>query len=137
VRAAAAAVLLVVVVQMVLGGLVSSHAAGLACASFPTCDGHSFAPTWHGQVGIHVLHRLNALLLLGLLGWLIWVARAEPRLGALARGVTRLALLQILLGVLNVVMRLPAEITALHSAVAAGIVLLSVLMLREVVLEAR
>jgi heme A synthase len=68
------------------------------------------------------------------LGWLVWAARHEPRLGALARGATRLVLVQIVLGVMNVLMRLPVEITALHSAVAAAIVLLCALMLRELVL---
>jgi cytochrome c oxidase assembly protein subunit 15 len=134
VRAAALGALLLVVAQLVLGGLVSSHAAGLACASFPTCDGESLVPSFHGLVGIHVLHRLNGFLLLGVLGWLVWAARHEPRLGALARGATRLVLVQIVLGVMNVLMRLPIEVTALHSAVAAAILLLCALMLRELVL---
>jgi cytochrome c oxidase assembly protein subunit 15 len=134
VRALATAAVILIVIQVALGGLVSSHAAGLACASFPTCDGRSFAPSLHGQVGIHVLHRATAFLLLGALAWLVWVARHEPRLGALARGSARLVLLQIVLGVINVLMRLPIEVTALHSALAAVLVLHSALMLREVVL---
>jgi cytochrome c oxidase assembly protein subunit 15 len=134
VRAVATAALILVVVQVALGGLVSSHAAGLACSTFPTCDGRSFAPSFHGQVGIHVLHRATAFVLLGVLGWLVWITRREPRLGTLARGITRLLLLQIVLGVINVLMRLPAEITALHSALAALLVLASALLLREVVL---
>jgi cytochrome c oxidase assembly protein subunit 15 len=133
VRTAVVASALLVGAQLVLGGLVSSHSAGLACASFPTCDGQSLVPTLHGLVGIHVLHRANGFLLLGMLAWLVWLARAEPRLGALARGTTRLVLVQIVVGVLNVLLRLPVEITGLHSAVAAGIVLLTALMLRELV----
>jgi cytochrome c oxidase assembly protein subunit 15 len=134
VRALASATLILIAVQVALGGLVSSHAAGLACATFPTCDGRSFVPTLHGQVGIHVLHRATAFALLGAIGWLVWAARHEPRLGALARGSARLVLLQIVLGVINVLLRLPPEITALHSALAAVLVLHSALMLREVVL---
>jgi cytochrome c oxidase assembly protein subunit 15 len=126
-------VLLLVVVQMILGGLVSSHSAGLACASFPTCDGDSFAPTLRGLVGIHVLHRANGLLLLGALAWLMWCTRHAPRLGPLARGLTRLVLLQIAVGIANVLLRLPVEVTALHSALAAVIFLGTALLLRELV----
>lgn len=134
VRAVAAVVLLMVVAQMVLGGLVSSHAAGLACAAFPTCDGRSFFPTFHGLVGIHVLHRTNGFLLFGALGWLTWCTRHEPRVGGLARGLTRLVLLQIVVGVANVLLRLPVEITGLHSALAAVIVLMTAMLVREVLL---
>jgi cytochrome c oxidase assembly protein subunit 15 len=133
VRAGATLALILVAGQIALGGLVSSHAAGLACASFPTCDGQSLAPTLHGLVGVHVLHRLNGFLLLGLLAWLIWTARDEPHVGRLARGMTRLVLVQIVIGVMNVLLRLPVELTALHSAVAAAIVLLAALLARELV----
>jgi cytochrome c oxidase assembly protein subunit 15 len=131
--AVVAALLLLVVVQMVLGGLVSSHSAGLACARFPTCDGNSFVPTLHGLVGIHVLHRANGFLLLGALGWLMWCTRQAPRLAPWARALTRLVLLQIAVGIANVLLRLPIEVTALHSALAAAIFLGTSLLLREVV----
>jgi heme a synthase len=133
VRGAVLAVFALLLLQLGLGGLVSSHGAGLACASFPTCDGHAFAPSWSGLVGIHVLHRTNGFLLLGALGWLIWATRHEPRLGPLARGAAHLALVQIVLGVLNVLLKLPVELTALHSAVAAALAMLGALMLREIV----
>lgn len=133
-RALAAAVLLSVVAQMILGGLVSSHSAGLACATFPTCDGASFAPTFHGLVGIHVLHRANGLLLFALLVGLLWSTRREARVAPWARGLTRLVLLQIAVGVANVLFRLPVEITGLHSALAALIVLGTAMLLREAVL---
>jgi cytochrome c oxidase assembly protein subunit 15 len=48
--------------QAVLGGLVSSHYAGLACAGFPTCNG-SWWPEISGAVGFHFIHRLNAFIL--------------------------------------------------------------------------
>ena len=126
---AAAAVLLVA--QMLLGGLVASHAGGLACAYFPTCDGVSLAPTIQGLVGIHVLHRLTGFGLLAAIAALAWFARGTPRLGRLARTALRLTLVQIALGVANVLGRLPVEITALHSATAAAIVLTFTLMVRE------
>jgi heme A synthase len=45
----------------------------------------------------------------------------------------RLVLVQIALGAANVVLRLPIEVTALHSATAVAIVLLTGLIVREVV----
>ncbi|MCE2392726.1 MAG: heme A synthase [Proteobacteria bacterium] len=126
---AAAAVLLVV--QMLLGGMVASHAAGLACAFFPTCDGVSIAPTFQGLIGLHVLHRLVGFGLLAALAALAWFARGNPRLSRLARTALRLTLVQIALGIANVLGRLPVEITALHSATAAAIALTCALMVRE------
>ncbi len=120
--------------QLLLGGLVSSQFAGLACTSFPTCDGSSFAPTFSGLVGLHVLHRLNALALLGGLLALSWCARGEPRVYRFAFLALRLALVQIGVGVLNVLVELSVEVTALHTLFAAGIALLMCLTVREMVL---
>lgn len=122
---------LVLGVQLALGGLVASHYAGLACPSFPTCDGESFAPTLRGLVGLHVLHRLGAVALLIALGALVWGARHSPWLARLATSALRLVLLQVFLGVLNVWLRLPVEVTVLHSAVAAALVLVTTLLVRE------
>ena len=119
------------VLQLVLGGMVSSQAAGLACASFPTCDGHAFVPTLRGLVGLHVLHRLNGFLLLGLFGMLSWTARGSGRVGLLAWTALRLLVFQVGVGILNVLLRLPVEVTGLHTAFAAAIVLLIALLLRE------
>ena len=119
------------VVQLVLGGLVSSQAAGLACASFPTCDGQAFVPTLSGLVGIHVLHRLNGFLLLASLIALSVVARGAGRVGLLAWMAVRLGVFQIGVGVLNVLLRLPIEVTGLHTALAAAIALTLALLLRE------
>ncbi|HTO68817.1 MAG TPA: COX15/CtaA family protein [Myxococcota bacterium] len=126
-----------VALQVVLGGLVSSHAAGLACASFPTCNGDSLAPTLHGLVGLHVLHRLNAYAVaLGCAVLAFRLRNAGPiaRLGWTA---LRLVLVQIAVGAANVLMQLPVEITALHSALAAAIVATVGLAVREALAPAR
>ncbi len=119
--------------QMALGGLVSSHFAGLACGSFPTCNGDSIAPTLSGLVGIHVIHRLNAFALVAVFAALAFVNRRAGAAGTLALHGVRLILLQVAVGVLNVLMRLPVEVTGLHSALAAGLVLVTVAMVRELV----
>jgi cytochrome c oxidase assembly protein subunit 15 len=111
---------------------VSSHYAGLACTSFPTCDGEQVVPTWQGLVGIHVLHRLNGFLLLAGYAVLAWQTRQSARLGALARLGAGLVVVQIAVGALNVLLRLPEALTGLHTGVAAAIVLTTGLVVREV-----
>jgi heme a synthase len=111
--------------QVVLGGLVSSHYAGLACATFPLCNGDSLAPTLSGQIGLHVLHRSNAYLVALAFALLVW------QRGGLARVGLGLVLTQVAVGAANVLLRLPVEVTALHSALAAGIVLTTGLLARE------
>ncbi len=130
-RAAAFAVAGMVVGQLTLGGMVSSHAAGLACADFPSCDGSSLAPTFEGLVGIHVLHRLGGYTLLAAFLVLAALTRGTARVGALWRAGLHLVLLQVLVGAANVLLRLPVEVTALHSALAAAIALVTTLLLRE------
>ena len=134
VRGLVGAVAFLLLLQILLGGLVSSHAAGLGCAQFPTCDGESFAPTLEGLVGLHVLHRMNAVLLLGFGAGLAWTARASARVAALAWTTLRLLLFQFGVGALNVLLRLPVELTALHTALAAALALTLSLAVREVVL---
>src|SRR5690606_10239105 len=51
--------LAVVFAEILIGGLVSSNYAGLACPEFPLCEGE-FASTLKGVVGLQVLHRLGA-----------------------------------------------------------------------------
>jgi heme A synthase len=134
VRGLIGAVAFLLFLQILLGGLVSSHGAGLGCAQFPTCDGESFAPTLEGLVGLHVLHRMNAVLLLGFGAGLAFAARASGRVGTLAWTALRLLVFQFGVGALNVLLRLPVEMTALHTALAAGLALTLSLAVREVVL---
>lgn len=117
--------------QMVLGGWLSSHYAGLACMDFPTCDGESFAPTLEGPVGIQVLHRLNGLFLLCGYGVLAFLTRRCGRAGTLAGLGCVLVLAQIGVGAANVLLQLPIAITALHSGLAAAIVLVTAMLVRE------
>jgi cytochrome c oxidase assembly protein subunit 15 len=124
-----------VLLQFVLGGLVSSHYAGLACGTtFPLCNGESLAPTFEGPVGLHVIHRLNAYAVALLFGLLAWQLRGAGRIGRFARIGFGLVLLQVAVGAANVLLSLPVEVTALHSAVAAGIALTTGLLAREALL---
>ncbi len=126
-----------VALQLVLGGLVSSHSAGLACATFPLCNGDSVAPTLQGPIGLHVLHRLNAYGVAAAFALLAWQLRGAGLCGRLAWTGLRLVLLQIAVGAANVLLRLPVEVTALHSALAAGIFLTTGLLARDAFVGAR
>ena len=128
---------LLLVAQMLLGGMVSSHLAGLACSTFPTCNGDSIAPTFSGLVGIHVIHRLNGCALALCCAALVWLVRGSGRTRALAALCLHLVVLQIVVGAVNVLGALPVEITALHSALAAALVLATLLLTREALLAKR
>jgi cytochrome c oxidase assembly protein subunit 15 len=123
--------------QFALGGLVSSHYAGLACSSFPLCNGDSLAPTLSGQIGLHVLHRLNAYALCAAFGALAFLARGSARLGRLGALAFALLLVQVCVGVANVLLKLPIEITALHSAVATALAISTALFVRELLAARR
>jgi len=117
--------------QIVLGGLVSSSYAGLACPDWPTCAGDVWIPADAGpSVALHLLHRWNAAALLAALLVAAGAARHEPGLAgptALAAG---LAAVQSAVGVANVLLRVPVEVTGLHSALAAALVLATAVALR-------
>jgi cytochrome c oxidase assembly protein subunit 15 len=123
--------------QMVLGGLVASKFVGLACPDWPTCVDGQWFPTLRGAVGLQVLHRLNGYGLWAALGAAAWAARGQPRLGPRLTAAWIIATAQIAVGVANVLWRIPVEITGLHSALAATLVALTVLSVRDVWLRHR
>lgn len=111
------------VLQLGLGGAVSSQYAGLACPEWPACNGGVWFPSFRGSVGLHLAHRVNGYLLLALAAALFAVAGAwRPGRAGFALPVV-LVLLQVGVGVANVRWGLPVEVTALHSALAALLVL--------------
>ncbi|AUH53398.1 heme A synthase [Chromobacterium sp. ATCC 53434] len=140
------------VLQLALGGWVSSNYAALACQGFPACNGQSwpelrFDRAFHllrelgespdgglldfaSLVTIHWLHRLGALavsLLLCSVLWLGWrEAALRPHLGCLAAA----WLLQIGLGVANVLLQLPLPLAVAHNA-GAALLLMTALLLRS------
>ena len=130
----AAAALLAV--QLVLGGLVSSRFAGMACPEWPACNGGLWFPSWQGTVGLHLLHRWNAVLLLAALAAAAVSCRRAPGLRALTALALLLGCAQTLVGIANVLTGIPVEVTGLHSALAAALVLILSVAAREVWLAA-
>jgi cytochrome c oxidase assembly protein subunit 15 len=109
--------------QVLLGGLVSSTYAGLACPEWPTCVAGRWFPSFEGALGLQLLHRLGAYALVVALAGSAWLSRGVPQLRGLLASILALVLTQVAVGVSNVWLRLPVEVTGLHSALAAALVL--------------
>jgi heme A synthase len=117
--------------QMVLGGLVASSFAGLACPEWPTCNGGVWFPSLGGSVGMHLLHRFNGYALVAAIAFAAVAARNDRPLARLGFLLLGLGIAQIAVGVANVLLGLPNEVTGLHSALATAIVLTTSLMVRD------
>ena len=134
----------VLIVQVALGGWTASNYAALACTDFPTCQQQWWPPMdfaaafqFGGETGtnyeygvldntartaIHVTHRIGAVIVVLILGGflLALLAHRPPRALKLAAAIAlALLVLQILLGVLNVVLSLPLPLATAHNATAA------------------
>lgn len=105
--------------QTLLGGLVSTSHAGLACPDFPLCHG-AVVPPMAGLVGLQMAHRFGAYALALLLAYVAVHAagHADSRIGAVARLAPALVVLQVVLGAFNVLLAVPVWITAAHLATA-------------------
>lgn len=146
-RLLAALALAVVIVQIALGGWVSSNYAALACPDFPKCQNswwphadfytgfnvwQSIGPNYLGglldneaRIAIHLMHRLGALLVTGVLlvlAWQLWrsgLAAAQK----LAAVLVAILIVQIGLGISNIVLSLPLPVAVAHNAVGALLLL--------------
>lgn len=108
--------------QAVLGGMVSTNHASLACPDWPTCGGEWFPPLG-GLVGVHMAHRWGAYLLTILLIVVGWRSRtsSDPTVRALGALLPRLVVLQVIVGVTNVLLGIPVWVSAVHLALAGSL----------------
>ncbi|MFO7542646.1 MAG: COX15/CtaA family protein [Thiobacillus sp.] len=140
-RGSAALGLALVVVQIALGGWVSTNYAALACSDFPLCQGawmppmdfeHGFTlrrelgETASGELlsmaaltAIHWVHRVMALLVFLYVGWLVLRLIRTPGYVCIGLAVGGLLLLQVALGISNVMFSLPLVLAVAHNAGAA------------------
>ncbi len=137
-----------VVAQIALGGWTSSNYAALACPDFPTCMGEWWPETDFGEafvlwrevgvdyeggildhparVAIHLSHRIGAVLVLAYLGLLGLMMLRRPAMDLIGQALLAVLIVQITLGILNVVLHLPLLTAVAHTGGAA--VLLMVLL---------
>jgi heme A synthase len=107
-------------VTMCVGAYVSSSGAGLACLSIPGCAGNVVVYT-EGQF-VQMLHRIAAAITLFCAAAALAVAWARPasrRVRAAVAVGLGLVCVQILLGLLNVALRLPVDLREAHAVNAA------------------
>ncbi len=107
-------------VTMCIGAYVSSSGAGLACLSIPGCAGNVVVYT-HGQF-VQMLHRFAAgatLLCAAATLALAWAYAAPVRVRVAVALGSVLVAMQVLLGLLNVALRLPTDLREAHAVNAA------------------
>ena len=111
--------------QAVLGGMVSTNHASLACPDWPTCNGAWFPPLT-GLVGLQVAHRFGAYVLASVLLAVAVRTRhdADPVIRTIGRWTGALVLAQVVIGVTNVLLGIPVWVSALHLGNAAAILAL-------------
>jgi heme A synthase len=117
-----AAATALVYAQAILGGMVSTNHASLACPDWPRCNGEWF-PAMSGLVGLQVMHRFGAYVVAIVLFVVAGASGRAAEPGVRLAGVIAPALvvLQIAIGVANVLLGIPVWVSALHLAVATAL----------------
>ena len=133
--------LLIVIAQIILGGWVSTNYAALACIDFPTCHGvwlpemdfrHGFQLvrelgmtaagthlSYDAITAIHWTHRVGAVVTFVYVGGFALALLRNPGLFRYGAALLGVLLLQVALGIANVVAGLPLAVAAAHNAGAA------------------
>lgn len=103
-------------VTMCIGSYVSSSHFGLACSTIPACDGTLLGSNT-GQFA-QMLHRIAALsfFIVGSIATWIAAANGSRRTGSIALAALAVVVLQIALGIGNVIMHMPTLLREAHAA---------------------
>ena len=117
---------------ILVGAGVRASGAGMGCPDWPTCMNGEVFPTWSGVQGLHVLHRTLGYAVVVVTAIAAWAAMGHAGSRRWVATAAGLAILQVAVGVTNVLLRLPVEVTAAHSALAAGLVCCVGVSVREV-----
>jgi heme A synthase len=129
---------LVTFVTMCIGAYVSSSGAGLACLSIPGCAGRVVVYT-QGQY-VQMLHRFiaTATLLCAVGSFAFaWMRPASARVRVAVSTGLGLVFVQIILGLLNVALRLPMDLREAHAFNAALLFLAFIMATLFAVLDLR
>ena len=149
--------LLVVVFQIMLGGWTSANYAALHCPDFPTCQGqwlpgldfNEAFTLWHGteqnfeggimdndaRVTIHFIHRVMALVTfvyIGALALSLLFSQRYRQLRIFGGVLLAVLVVQVVLGISNVLFSLPLLIAVGHNA-GAALLLLTMVTLNHVI----
>lgn len=140
-RSWAALGLALLVAQIALGGWVSANYAALACIDLPTCHGE-WVPTMDFQHGfqllrelgqtaagdklsydaltaIHWTHRVGAVVVTLYLAWLALMAVRVRATRVIASAIGALLVVQVILGISNILTGLNLTVAVMHNAGAA------------------
>lgn len=143
--------IVVLFVQIALGGWTSANYAALACTEFPVCEAgwlrrldlagafsvpnaanYEFGAHDYGQrMTIHIAHRTGALLTFVYLCWFglkLYFSAASGFIRSICALMLLVLIIQVLLGISNVLFSLPLPIAVLHNATAACLLLVMVMM---------
>ncbi|RUO76030.1 COX15/CtaA family protein [Idiomarina seosinensis] len=138
--------LIVVICQIALGGWVAANYAAVACTELPFCEGnwtsnldfsgafsipeantYQFgAHDYDDRMTMHVIHRIGAIITTLVVGWLIfkcWRKAVSSFFRSSLLVTSLLLILQIALGISNVVFNLPLSVAVFHNAVGALLLL--------------
>lgn len=152
-------VLVILIGQIALGGWTASNYAAAVCYQLPFCEsgwvehfslqsalhmplGHETYEfgvlPYEARMSIHVLHRMGAILTLLALGSFIFCCwrRAQTHfMKNLTLAIAILLVLQFTLGLVNVVAQLPLLNAVAHNVVAANLLMLLVVFVRQMYLR--
>jgi len=148
----------VLFLQIMLGGWTSSNYAALACTDFPTCHGEWVPPMdfsngfhWIRELGeglngapltlealtaIQWTHRIGALIVLIYLGGLGVYLLKYAKLRVASVALVMLLLVQIALGIANLLLHLPLVLAVAHNLVAA-LLLVTLVILNSKITESQ
>jgi len=132
--------LLIAIAQISLGGWTTSNYAAVACPDFPTCQTHwlpdmdfgsgfnifqHIGPNYLGgtmdnaaRIAIHFSHRIGAFattLYLAFLAWKLYVQVAIPETRGMAFVVIGVLVVQVGLGISNIVFHFPLAVAVAHN----------------------
>lgn len=155
-RFAIRAGVLVLFAQILLGGWTSTNYAALACTDFPTCHGRwlpemdfSNAFHWIRELGesvdgmplelpaltaIQWIHRIGALVLLAYFGLLAWRLRRLEYMRGIGLLLGLLLLMQIGIGIANLLLHLPLVLAVAHN-LGAALLVMTVMVLNSKITE--
>lgn len=151
------ATLVILFCQIMLGGWTSANYAALICPDFPTCQGQwwpntHFASAFNflggidmenplafqdtpGRTTIHIMHRLGAFITLFMGSWLVIAAMRQVALRKTALVLAIFLVIQLGLGISNVIFSLPLHVAVSHNAMGA-LLLLAVITLNFKIYQA-